>query len=211
MNEVEKIETEKYMSIISRINIEHLEICDCMKKEIDVVFRRIDAEYKQEVIDQKLSLNQNEERHRTLMAYDAAVRVVAVTSMRQGLICSKERELVEIELQYFAEKYNLNDVRVFIIIKSLLEMGLSAFRLANHSREKGIMQEVTDREGNVTYKLNPAEEAKLAYNKARIDAIKELNNIIEGQKHIHATIDLNKVLDAKDIFGEIDNEKLVDL
>lgn len=100
-------------------------------------------------------------------------------------------------------KYNIEDHRVFLIVKSVISHQLSALRLARVSLDKGIVQRICDKEGNETFVINPAEQVKLKFDEAIVDAIFKLDKILEGSK---INLEVTEVLSFNDVLLEVQKE-----
>lgn len=197
---------EMYENILSPITLVHLDFCNCQKERLREIEKE---EYNKELLELRTEdlmkdvtvrdsrLNRSLERARLILVGDC---------QKANIRCSVEKQIIQKELQMFVnyEKYKLDDPRAYIIIESLMNLKLSEHRLSLHTTNYGSVQSVFDREGNETFKLNPAEEYKMKYNNSRIAAIKELNLIFEGAKSTVVTIDANKIIDARVLFGEHD-------
>jgi len=111
--------------------------------------------------------------------------------------------------------YDLNDARVYVIIKQLIDMILTTYRIQRSAINlPDILERMNNETGESTYYNNPALKLKLEHNMAIVKLISELNKIIEGEKlNINANIQY-EVIPASELYAvpkrlnEIRNNKL---
>lgn len=113
-----------------------------------------------------------------------------------------EQREVEIVLSRVSDKYNMRDARVYIIIKQLIEMILSVYRIQKQALHlPTLLERMNEETGESVYYNNPSLKLKLEHNMAIVKLISELNKIIEGEKHtnlnLNATVDFRQeMIDA---------------
>lgn len=209
--EKKKLEAnEYYESLISPISVSHLEKCNCQEEKLKELEAQELTREREDLIRENLINNSVVAEHRFNLAKEKA-KVKLVKELREKNVrCSVERQIISRDIEIFAGKYDLTDARAYMIVENILSLKLSAHRLALHSTLNEPVQSVIDREGNLTYKLNPAEKAKMDYNNSIIAGIKELNLIFEGSKNININLNKHEIIDMDTLFGkDIEDDKTI--
>lgn len=206
--EIEKKETEistnieVYENIISPITLSHIDVCNCQGKRLlelkKEFFQKELQDLKEEDLYNDITVRESRLRRSQELAREYLIKECREKNIR----CPVEQKIVEKDISLFKQKYDLSDPRAHIIVENVLSLKLSAHRLALHVTHNDPVQSVIDKEGNETFKLNPAEKAKMDYNNSMIQAIKELNLIFEGSKNVNINIDLENIPNAIDIWGK---------
>ena len=184
----------KYDDIISLCNKEHLKTCSCQDKLKNEFKLQLIEEYKIKLDFVKQSSDSEYEEMKEAMKYRMPDEILKRTSeycVTNVIRCPIEKQEIKNTIELFNMKYDLNDSRVYMILKSVLNFQLSAFRMQRYSNYYGILQEVFDRNGNRAILLNPVEESKRKFDEAIISAIEKLDKIIEGDKSVNLNIGAN--------------------
>jgi len=208
MTDINLVETDrnlllndKFNSLISDCNFEHLSYCPCKSKEVSATYKEyLDIELKdlkqRDLTDNKTVLD-SRKRH----ALEQARREVARNCLEKNVKCELEDSEIKLTLQLFAGKFDLNDPRVYMVVKSVISHQLSVFRMQLQSNYRGILQQNVDKEGNPFYLLNPVEVAKMNFDNSIISAVEKLNKIVYGDKITNTNINVD-VLSLREILGE---------
>jgi hypothetical protein len=80
-----------------------------------------------------------------------------------------------------------------MILRGMINHMLSAHRMQLFSNKNGVVQ-VIEKDGGKRFIINPVESAKLAFDKAMIDAVEILNKIVEGNKNVNLNIDYSSAM-----------------
>ena len=197
MTDLTDIQKNEFVSMASLCNAKHLEVCSCQNPAITKVYQDIynsDFEKQEEFKDSPYILESRRDRYK-----NDAIKHVASLCIKDGVRCSFEiKEILNI-IGLFDEKYEMNDPRVFMIVRSLIAHKLSAIRMQCYSSYHGLLQEQFDKDGNSSFVLNPVEESKRKFDDAVIKAVEVLNKIVDGEKsnlNLSGKVDLVKVLAA---------------
>lgn len=187
-------------SLLSTCNIEHISNCSCQRSNVDSKYKELFEQEMNDLIKRGSETNNSLVEARREYAKDKAVKLVADYCKNNSIKCPIERAKVIQHLTFFESKYDLSDPRVFVIVESLLHQMLSAHRFQQYSNEHGVLNIWYDKQDNKRISLNPVEQIKLDYDRARIDAISVLDKIMEGEK-----INVNmKTIDIDDVFKNVD-------
>jgi hypothetical protein len=181
--------SKMYKSCAIVCSAEHMKVCPCQDDliEEELTYRISKDSYRVEN-----NLDSDQCKYRDGLLRDQVIVDLGRTAEKVGLECPVEADLIFSTIYRFDKradgKYDLSDPDVFIILKSMINNMLSAHRMQLYSRRNGIVQTHIDREGNVSFTLNPVETAKLAFDKAQVDAVEKLNRIVFGNKNVNYNI-----------------------
>lgn len=195
----------KFDTLLSYISTEHISICACQKDKIRDRFnsklkeieKRIKRAKRQKVEEEELEILRNSLLRK---AREDTVAEISVECISNEIRCPVERDAIKTTIELFNNKYDLIDPRVYMVVKSVINHQLSAHRMQYYSTSYGLMQEHTDRDGNVSYKLNPVEEEKRKFDDSIIKAMEILSRMIDGETHNHTGV--IAVVSADELFGE---------
>lgn len=199
--------SEKFDSLISSCDYEHLQYCKCQEKQVIAKYREFLKLEMDDLKEKGLLDNKTVFESRKVHALGMARKEVAMQCMDEGIKCHLEREDISLTLQLFGEKFDLNDPRVYMVVKSVISHQLSVFRMQLQSNYRGILQQNVDKEGNPFFILNPVEMAKMNFDNSIIVAVEKLNKIMYGDKVVNTNINLD-VLSIKEILGEPSKDDL---
>ena len=178
-------------------NTKHLEVCDCQKSAIDLAIddiRKRDSDKREELKDDKIALD-----YREIAYVREAKKFIAKLCVDERTRCPIETREIMSVLEIFMNRYDFSDPRVFMIIKSVVNHTLSSHRMQKFSNFHGVVQELFDRNGNMSLVLNPVESSKQKFDESIVKAIEVLNRVIDGNKTSvthDGKIDLRQVLEA---------------
>jgi hypothetical protein len=195
MVELSPEQKESLLRMAEICNEKHLKHCDCRRELVSKAFKSFelcDKDKVAEVGDDEYVIKSRRDAY-----LRRAYEVVADVCREKGFRCLYEVREIEEIVECFGNKYDLGDVRVLMIVKSVLAHKLSALRMQRYSSFHGVLQEVYDREGNLRLELNPVEGAKREFDKCVIDAVRVLDGIISGSKSVvehKGKIDLGEFL-----------------
>jgi hypothetical protein len=209
-NEVNNKALENKKELLSRFsediilcNEQHLLVCNCQNE----LYKTFSIKYKEKwfkIIDEE-PINEEEKQYKkNLIEKDLrrnVIRNLGIYCEENNIRCLIEKKEVLKTIEIFSDRYDLKDPRVFLILKSIISHQLSAHRMQLYCNHRGILIEREDRYGNVTYTLNPVEEAKRKYNEALTQSIEQLSKIIEGTKNINLNVDITPQ-NIKDVLGD---------
>ena len=203
----------KFEPLLSFISEEHLRMCSCMKhlvrknmrRKIEQIKHQINRAYQSDIPEEEIIiLKESLERKGRAQVIEETSQECIASNIR----CPIERELIRSTINIFGDKYDLNDPRVFTIIQSVINHQLSAHRMQLYSTSHGLTQTQYDRDGNVSYRLNPVEAEKRKFDDSLIKAMEILSNMIDGQKISGNFV----VVNAEELFGQkpkIEEKKLM--
>lgn len=192
---IDVILQDKFLSLISVCNEEHLLYCKCQDDKINKEFNKLLVVEEQELKKLDLADSPNTVKHRKKQLLHKAHQIVAEQCIVNNVKCPQESREVFQTTYLFAKKFDLDDPRVYMIVKSVLSHQLSVYRMQLQSNHKGILQTVVDEEGNTTYTLNPVEDSKMRFDNSIISAIEKLDKIISGEKRVNVNVEIRDIED----------------
>ena len=193
-------------NVISVCNEEHLRMCDCQKDKVNKAKQELMKNVYEELQNSGDIDDEAIVKHRMKLAFNQAISQVQEFCIQNNIRCPYEKQLLRDTLDRFKnlDAYDLNDPKVYLILKSVLSHQLSAYRMQVYSNYLGMINETHDDLGNTTYVLNPVEEAKRKADDSIIKAVEKLVNMTEGQKL--KTINESRVtVKFEDLLNEKDN------
>jgi len=199
--QIDVILSNKFNNILSLCNIDHLSYCRCQEKEVErytIIY--MNAE-KKDLESKNLLDNNSVVNMRKIHARDLAIKKVAEKCIDNDTRCPIEKEEVRQTVELFYKQFDLEDSRVFMVVKAVLSHQLSVYRMQLQSNYKGVLQSITSEEGDITYVLNPVEELKRKFDDSIISAIEKLNRIMYGDKVVNTNINID-ALSIAEIIGE---------
>lgn len=201
LTEMSGEQKELFTSMAITCDKNHLAVCDCQKVKVDLIYDELlvaDEDKREENKDKPDWLENRKD-----MYYTTSLKIMGKECVKKSIKCPREiKEIVSI-VNMFRSKYELSDPRVFMIVKSLVGHKLSAHRMQLYSNSKGIVQENWDRNGNLSYSLNPVEMAKKEFDKEVVKSIEILNKIIDGEK---SSVDHSGKIDLGNILAAIEKK-----
>ena len=104
-------------------------------------------------------------------------------------------------LNRISDRYNIEDGRVYVIVKQLIDIILTSMRINRQSiNMPTLLERMNDETGERTYYNHPALKLKLDHNLAVVKLIVDLNKIIEGEKvNINANFNYD-VIPASELY-----------
>lgn len=200
----DSILVDRFISLISVCNNEHLSYCRCQEDKINTLYNEYLKNEIKELKDQNLIKNDSVVEVRKKHALNKARQDIAKQCQENNIKCPIEQNEIYQTVALFNKKFDINDPRVYMIVKAVLSHQLSVYRMQLQSNDKGILQRVHDEEGNVTYIINPVEEAKRRLDDSIIIAIEKLNKIMNGEKHFN--LNANVEVDWNNALSRLDRE-----
>jgi hypothetical protein len=177
---------------IDRITERHLESCPCKNKEIEEQAKRLALESVKHIESNNLIknapsvgldiINQNKDKARELVAdkyYDSP--------------CSLQSEYASGLWNGFAEKYNIDNPQVSLIVGSIIVLALRAYKMSGQE----IVTKGYDKNGNEMITLLPTIPESRKYLESLVKSIKTLDEVENGRKMTIRT----ELPDRKDLFG----------
>lgn len=202
-----KIVDTYFLNILSSISVRHQRVCNCQRNlynkfYLDLYNKEIET-LKQDGLfdDEAAKFNRLEE------VKWKSMEAVEVYCIANDIICDVERDMIANEIKLFVGRYDINDPRVYIIVKNALKLALNEHRLSLELGKNGVVYETMSKNGSTYTNINPAVEAAYKYNEACIKAVETLNRIIEGEK-IDVTIGAKKTF--QDILTEVQDAVILD-
>ena len=192
----------EYVDSVCKIySSEHFLYCGCCHYEYQKVKTKM-LETEQNIVRKLESVGEEGKRNRLLHVPEKAREIMF--QHKQGKLCPVERDELLTTIKIFEGKYDLSDARVYSILKSLLDLQLTSFRMQRESTHSGVMIKSLDKYGNETKSVNPVEDIKRKYNETFIKAIEILNKIIEGEKHFNVNMELSpdKVFKRSELYKD---------
>jgi len=167
----------------------HFLYCDCQIEAIDKLTKELEKEVLDK-LDEEVRIGEGMKRD-ILSKVESQARIKFV-ELNKGIFCPVEVKELLNTLNLFNGRYDLDDARVFTIVRSLLDLQLTAFRMQRESCGKGVMITQMGRNGEPVDVVNPVEEIKRRYNESLLKSIEVLDKIIEGEKSVNVNIDLTE-------------------
>jgi hypothetical protein len=127
-------------------------------------------------------------------AYKAAAKYLNTTSSLVGLrICpSLYRELYSTFCQ-FNKTYDMSLPKVSVVVRSILDYQSSLYHSILHSQSSGTHESAIDKFGNVSIRVSNNEYYRLKLNEKIIDAVRILDQMIEGSKNININLNTSAI------------------
>jgi hypothetical protein len=162
---------------IDRISESHLKTCPCMNKEIQDTAKQLAMESVKHIEGNNLIksapsvgldiINQNKDDARELVADKHAEEPCALQSQyAQGL------------WDGFAEKYNIDNPQVSLIVGSIIVLALRAYKMSGQE----IVTKGYDKNGNEMIMLSPMVPESRKYLESLTKSIKTLDELENGRK-----------------------------
>lgn len=200
LKNVDKIDLQGWHDLLSPINLDHLSSCTCCAHIVDhykkIELADMEARNKEENIKDLHTLESRRE------AADRRARLQTVEGCQsRNIRCPYEAREVRKTLALFYGDIGedaLKDPEAVIIVRSVINHQLSAFRLARASLDEGPLVRMVDRDGNSYMTVNPAEEAKRRFDDSIIDAMSKIHQIRKGTKVV-----VSGGLTLKDVMADI--------
>ena len=185
-----------FLSEVSSCNYNHLKYCDCQKPIVNHFVEQaiqVDMDKIKEVyVKNGWEFNENNPDVilRRAEGKDRGIQIAAAYLKEKNVKCIKELQGVNEVLTRFAGKYDLKNPEVYNIIEALINMKLNILRMKTITNNEGIKETKYDKEGNSYEVTTDLLKYELDYNKALIDGIVKLNNMVEGIKSIVGVVDM---------------------
>lgn len=206
------IEGNKELIIVDEIkdmclikNIRHLKTCNCYHHKLKEIYDKLLQEEIEWQKNNKDELYKTKKEVRLNAIKEESYKILfnnIKTSPNYLPYCKKEFDEINKTLEVFKgklnNKYNLADIKVYTIIKVVLDYQLTSIRMMRESSFEGVLISQQTRDGS-SFVLNPVEESKRRYNDSLINAIQTLDKVVSGEKHTHVMITPQQV---EDIFKE---------
>jgi len=199
-----KLILKQFEDLVSVCNVDHLRYCNCQETRIKKVYKELfDKKYYDEQPDKWLKdkyidyiMNKSRE-------------CVGIHCSNNNIRCLKEQQEIKLTIGMFNEKYDLNDVTVYMTIKPVISHQLSLFRLQQYSNSKGILEEVKDNYGSSRMLVTDIEKCKRQFADSQIKAMEILEKTINGSK-TNISIDFNDPIDLDSLPDLGNGTKFVD-
>ena len=177
---------------IDRITERHLEVCPCLKEEIELTAKKLSVDSVTEIESNKVVksspsvglviISQNKDR---------ALEVVAGKHYNEP--CSLQSLYASGLWEGFEKKYNLDNPQVSLIVSGLIVMALKAYKMNGVE----VLTSNYDKYGNESLSLNPLIPESRKYLETLTKSIKILDEIENGTKITIKT----ELPSRKDLFG----------
>jgi len=215
MNKNQEELINKFLSLASVCNFQHLALCNCHNDKINKYYAEesvktlseLDEKSPKYIIESRLHSARNE-----------AIKRVEKECLENNVRCPIEQALIKDIIVHYDKSlsgiYDTTDTNVFIIFRSLLNQILSTHRMQLYSNEFGLMQKIVTKDGNERFVLNPVEELKNRVDSMIISSIEKLNNIVYGIKSTNINVNIEqKPLDITEVLDveAIDSKKLTNI
>ena len=200
-DEQKQLKTVLDSYVIDRVKIQnknHFESCNCCKEEFKKIYQQKLLEEKQK-LNNVIDITENAKQERLSRVPKKTAEIL--TQVVEGKVCPYEYDELMGTVNIFRSKYDLNDPRVFSIIKTLLDIQLTAYRMQRESEHYGILLSEYDKNDNPKLVINPVEEIKRRYNETYIKTIEALNKMMDGEKHLH--LHGVKVFDRDELYNDL--------
>lgn len=194
--------TEKIInSVCGVVNEQHLKDCDCQNDLIREKQKERMRDTYEDLKDKGKHTDSGLLRRRFFIDKAKGINDVAIICEKNMVACPHEVEALTMTIDRFDAKYDLEDPRAYMIVRSVLNHQISVLRMQLYSNMNGIITYDYDKEGNPKAVLNPVEESKRRFDEAIVKAVVELDKIFEGSKiQLKGTIATVKI---EDLFGKI--------
>ena len=177
---------------------EHLKFCNCQKNKYkDFLKIRLDNLEN----DKKELKNTNAPAYTSIvmdLKRNALVDTGAYCENNQ-IRCNKYKNELTNTYNNFFVKYDINDPRVYELVKAIMIHNASVIKAQQYSNQNGTMIERIDFKGNSNMLLSPVEDLKIKLNDSIVKTIEILDRMIEGSKNVNlnvntSTISMNELM-----------------
>ncbi len=182
---------------------EHLESCSCYS---DVVRYFSEIESKRDLV--KLhgnsyvssglpidySIYYNNSKSYLKSAYRNASNYLNSSSLLSGRrICPHLYNELYNTFRQFNHTYDLSLPKVSVVVRSILDYQVSLYYSIIHSQSSGSHETIVDKFGNVSVKVSDNEYYRMKLNEKIVDAIRVLDQMIEGSKSVNLTLNVSAI------------------
>lgn len=198
---------DNFLDYLAVCNKNHLKVCNCQRELYKNFLAKEFNEYvlNGEVLAREKNFPENEikilKESGLRIAQEKALEKLGNYCLFYEIVCREEYELLTETLRLFRQKYDTKDIRVYMILRSVISNQLTAHRMQKESNKRGVMWSRIDRDGNEILYLNPAETEKRKFNDSVVTAIEKLDIIIEGHKNVNVNLDIPEALDIRELYG----------
>ena len=197
-------------------DIEHLKTCNCCD---DILFSVIRDEInKQQDIQKNKNYPNSENNIPELIVQKEKKSKVTDEIYRKALvyintnikdmnlkICPYIYKELLGTVRMFEKDYDLRKAKIQLVVKSILNYQFSLLSSMRYTSSFGFINRGCDRFGNVVDKINENEYYKIRLNEKIIQAVKVLDEMVEGNKNVNLNLNANS-LSIEDVFSKLHNE-----
>jgi hypothetical protein len=166
-----------YDDMLELCNDVHMKFCHCQD---DLLAKRI-KEFKAKELDEIKALGKEHDPNvvlpRLRVAEYKAEQEVSKEMISGNVRCPFEKREIIATVKLFADKFDLKDPYVYMVVKSVINHQLSAMRMQRCTNTVGSIQEMTNKFGDIYYRVNPVEAEKREFDNSIIVAMEKLKNI----------------------------------
>ena len=217
-DEFQYIENDKYGLLNNysvNINEKHIKHCDCCDL---IKLRLLDISAKKNAnkitttnytLDPK---NNESERFAVILKNNKSnldelvVYYLQNSTFLRNPICPYIRKELYKTIKLFEKDYDLSKAKVRMIVGGILSYQTSLIESSQHFRNNGMFEVIQDRFGNVVNTISQNEHYKVKLNEKIIEAVKILDQMIEGNKNVNININQNS-LSIEDVLAKFKSEK----
>jgi hypothetical protein len=200
----------------TKFDIEHLKNCNCCD---DIIFSIIDDEIDKELENRKnknypindnsiaelMKQKEKKSKIKDEIYHKALIYINTNLKDMQSRICPYVyKELLD-TINLFEKDYDLKKAKIQVTIKSILNYQVSLINSIIYSNSKGFIEKTRDKQGNQIDKINANEYYKIRLNEKIIQAVKTLDDMVEGSKSINLNINTSSI-SFKDVLGKLQEE-----
>lgn len=203
-------------SYFHKFDIDHLKNCDCCN---DIIFSIIDDEIIKEKVKQKdINYPKNNNSIPELIMQKQKKSLVKDEIYRKALIyintnlkdmplriCPYIYEELFRTIQIFEKDYDLRKAKVIMVVRSILNYQMSLISSNIYGNVNGMISRGVDKLGNPLDRINSNEYYKIKLNEKIIQAVKILDEMVEGNKNVNLNINANS-LSIEEVFSKLHNE-----
>lgn len=178
-------------------------------------YSKLDYQRKEAIQKFRKKNQKNKDYNSWIKWYDKEEQKIAKPYLDKMLEIQNKTNLydkndIDLIIKMFSNKYDLTDVRVFLIVKEFLQNYMINSRMQKQLMKNNITLEVYDKNDNVHSIPHPLLNTKLQYSKMYIDTIEKLDKITKEDKVIDYVISDESKFYSK-ILSKIDNNKIIDI
>jgi hypothetical protein len=195
-------------SYIPSVGLEHLDRCNCYRHTLRYFLESV-WERAQAGSDLYRELDINDVLDYSIMrrSYKDLARKAlgeAVSFLNQfNLVCPHIVCELQRTVDVFSMDYDLSQAKVRVVVQSILGYQCGLLESLKHFKESGIFSNNLDRQGNVIQRIHPNEDYRMRLNDRLIDAVKTLDDMIEGSKtRIEMNVN-NSAISLDDLFSKV--------
>jgi len=190
---------------LNSISVSHLDSCDCLKEfvnyfwDLELYHEFLDKQDRDEDdmskdyrLDSRYVIEKIAKRDKSVVSYRIALdkaKKYIFNSKYHIPFCLYYYKELSSTVKMFGETYNLSLPKVQTILKSIISYQISLLETLKYQQERGMYDKTVDKYGNSREIVNSNEYYKLKLNERIIDAVKKLDEMIEGNKSINVNID----------------------